>query len=218
MFEEYYKDKLIKKNEMNSKNHIINYKTQPNEEKMDLNKNKIFNENNKNINNNNYEKENKKNILHRPLSGINKEIIKKNFEANNRYIISRIQKANNLNKLKKNNSKENLYHKEFGKTPKYIKNMKIEADRKKEIEKLKNETANYPKGTRLLSEEERLLTLEKLKQSKDNINQVIEKLPITCDSQAFKNKKEELFKKLDEIEKAIETFSKKKVFIQVENS
>ena len=50
-----------------------------------------------------------------------------------------------------------------------------------------------------------------------NINKVIEKLPITSDTQAFRNKKEELFKKLDEIENAIDTFSKKKVFVKVED-
>ena len=95
--------------------------------------------------------------------------------------------------------------------------MRLENEKKKEIDKLKKETAKYPKGTRLLSEEERVLTLEKLKQSKDDINKVIEKLPITCDTQAFRNKKDELFKKLDEIEKAIETFSKKKVFVKLED-
>ena len=49
------------------------------------------------------------------------------------------------------------------------------------------------------------------------VNKVIERLPITPDTQAFKNKKDELFKKLDEIENAIETFSKKKVFVKIED-
>ena len=60
--------------------------------------------------------------------------------------------------------------------------------------------------------------MEKLKQSRDDINKVIERLPITSDTQAFRNKKEELFKKLDEIENAIETFSKKKVFVKIEEN
>ena len=51
----------------------------------------------------------------------------------------------------------------------------------------------------------------------EDIDKIIERLPITCDSQAFRNKKDELFKKLDEIENAIETFSKKKVFVKIEN-
>ena len=36
-------------------------------------------------------------------------------------------------------------------------------------------------------------------------------------SQAMKNKQEELFQKLDEMEKAIATFSRKKVFVKVDS-
>ena len=46
---------------------------------------------------------------------------------------------------------------------------------------------------------------------------MVAKLPITLNSQAAKNKQEELYKKLDEIEKAIITFSKKKVFVKIES-
>lgn len=143
---------------------------------------------------------------------------KKDYIEENKHLITKIQNANNSNKLKEYyDKKENPYHKEYGKTPKYIQDMRLENEKKKEMEKLKKETAKYPKGTRLLSEEERISTLEKLKQSRDDINKIIERLPITCDSQAFRNKKDELFKKLDEIENAIETFSKKKVFVKIEN-
>ena len=149
----------------------------------------------------------------------NKELNnKKDYIEENKHLITKIQNANNTNKLKEYyDKKENPYHKEYGKTPKYIQDMRLENEKKKEMEKLKKETAKYPKGTRLLSEEERISTLEKLKQSRDDINKVNEKLPITSDTQTFKNKKDELFKKLDEIENAIETFSKKKVFVKIEN-
>ena len=219
MFDEYYKDKLIKRNNYNTNNNNINGNHTYNE-KIEHNNNQNQNNiiKNNNINDNNYELDNKINkINHRPLSRTNNNMKQKDFLADSKYIISCIQKANNSNRLKQNYSKTNPYHKEFGKTPKYLQNMKIESEKKKELEKLKKETSKYPKGTRLLSEEERLFTLEKLKQSKNDINQVIEKLPITCDSQAFRNKKEELFKKLDEIESAIETFSKKKVFVKIED-
>ena len=36
-------------------------------------------------------------------------------------------------------------------------------------------------------------------------------------SQAVKNKQEELFKKMDEIDNAIVTFSRKKVFVKVDS-
>ena len=119
---------------------------------------------------------------------------------------------NNINK-----SNENPYHKEYGKTPKYLQNMKIEAEKKKESDKLKLEQDKYPKGTRLLSEEERLFTLNKLLESKKEVENLVAKLPITLNSQAAKNKQEELYKKLDEMDKAIITFSKKKVFVKVDS-
>ena len=119
---------------------------------------------------------------------------------------------NNINK-----SNENPYHKEYGKTPKYLQNMKIEEEKKKESDKLKLEQDKYPKGTRLLSEEERLFTLNKLLESKKEVENLVAKLPITLNSQAAKNKQEELYKKLDEMDKAIITFSKKKVFVKVDS-
>ena len=213
MFDEYYKDKLIQKNIISNNNNLNDnnvIKNENIEEQMIKNDNiDIYNH---------YELEKNENKLtQRPLTGNHNDIKQKDFLADSKYIISCIQNANNSNKLKKNELKENPYHKEFGKTPKYLQNMKLEAEKKKEIEQLKKETSKYPKGTRLLSEEERLFTLEKLIKSKNDIIQIIEKLPITCDSQAFRIKKEELFKKLDEIESAIEIFSKKKVFVKIEN-
>jgi hypothetical protein len=40
-------------------------------------------------------------------------------------------------------------------------------------------------------------------------------MPITTKTLSMQNKKEELIKKLDEIEKAIEMFSKKEVYIKI---
>ena len=124
----------------------------------------------------------------------------------------KISVSNNINKLE-----QNPFHKEYGKTPKYLQNMKIEAEKQKEIDKLKKEQEKYPKGTRLLTEDERLFTLNKLLESKKEIENLVAKLPITMNSQAVKNKQEELYKKLDEIDNAIATFSRKKVFVKVDS-
>ena len=43
---------------------------------------------------------------------------------------------------------------------------------------------------------------------------LLEKLPITTRTLAMQNKKEELIRKIEEVEKAIEMFSKKQVFIK----
>ena len=141
----------------------------------------------------------------------------KNFVEENK---QKVIKGNIPKKIPVNNfnkSAENPYHKEYGKTPQYLKNMKIKAEKKKELDNLKKEQEKYPKGTRLLSNEERIFTLNKLLESKKEIENLVAKLPITLNSQAAKNKQEELYKKLDEIEKAIITFSKKKVFVKVDS-
>ena len=213
MFDKYYKEKNENKDYQMNPNYyndlekeiFLNQKKEVNIDANDANKN-IKEEN---------ENENIREAINRPPKEINQQ---KNYIEANKHLITKIQNANNTNKLKEYyDKKENPYHKEYGKIPKYIENMKLENEKKLEKEKLRKETAKYPKGTRLLSEEERLFTLEKLKQSRDDINKVIERLPITPDTQAFKNKKDELFRKLDEIENAIETFSKKKVFVKVED-
>ena len=214
MFDKYYKEKNENKDyQMNP-----NYFNDLEKEIFQNQKEENNNINIKDVNvNKEVEKENEN--MRKAINRSSKEINhQKNFIETNKNLITKIQNANNSNKLKEYyDKKENPYHKEYGKIPKYIENMKLENEKKLETEKLRKETAKYPKGTRLLSEEERLFTLEKLKQSRDDINKVIERLPITPDTQAFKNKKEELFKKLDEIENAIETFSKKKVFVKVED-
>ena len=220
MFDDYYKQKNENNDYQMNPNYynILEKRKLENQNQESIYSNKVGNKvqsanNNKN---NEQENENKINPIKRQSKDNNNQ---KNFIETNKNIITKIQKANNSNKLKEYyEKKENPYHKEYGKIPKYIENMKLENEKKSEMEKLRKATAKYPKGTRLLSEEERLFTLEKLKQSRDDINKVIEKLPITSDTQAFRNKKDELFKKLDEIENAIETFSKKKVFVKIENN
>ena len=139
-------------------------------------------------------------------------------KSNKNYIEENKQMVTNgqiPKKVRNNNSTQNPFHREYGKTPRYIQNMKIEAEKQKEIDLLKKEEEKYPKGTRLLSEEERVFTLNKLLESKKEIENLLSKLPITMASQAAKNKQEELYKKLDEIDNAIATFSRKKVFVKV---
>ena len=114
-------------------------------------------------------------------------------------------------------SSKSPFHKDFGKIPKYIQEMKIKNKIEKDIQKQKEEEEKYPKGTRLLSEEERLFTLQKLKESKKELENLIEKLPITLNTLSSRNKQQIYFKKLDEIEHAITTFSKNHVFIKIDS-
>ena len=108
-------------------------------------------------------------------------------------------------------------HKNYGKVPKYINQYnQVRADaeeRKRTEEALAKEC---PPGTCLMPEAQRVETLEQLRQSRAEINTVLERMPIAVKSQAMQRKQKELEDKLVEIDKAITTFSKDKVYIAID--
>ena len=69
----------------------------------------------------------------------------------------------------------------------------------------------------MLSDEERMFTLKKLQESKKELENLVTKLPIILDSIGAKNRQQKLYKELDEIDHAINTFSKNKVFVKIDN-
>ena len=138
--------------------------------------------------------------------------IQKNFIKDNRQLVIE-NKVPQRTKPKEQQSQ--AFHKDYGKTPLYIKKYEIESQIRKEEKKRRDEEKKYPKGTKLLSEEERVSTLNGLINSKKEITNLLEKMPITTRTIAIQNKKEELIQKLEEIEKAIDMFSKKQVFIKI---
>ena len=75
--------------------------------------------------------------------------------------------------------------------------------------------AKLPPGTRLMPEEERVQTLEDLKAAKKATNTELERLPVTVRSIRMQQHKTELEEKMLKLDRAIETFSKAKVYVQV---
>jgi len=63
-----------------------------------------------------------------------------------------------------------------------------------------------PPGTRLLPEAERIQTLEILMEQKKELNKVYSHLPISLRTESLKNQKIQLESKLEELDKAIDTF------------
>ena len=175
------------------------------------NKNKdIYTNNNNQINNNiinknNYNSNDTKLVLPK---------IQKNYIRENRQLV-----IDNKIPIKHKQNEEpkttNNKHKDYGKVPDYIKKYELEREIKKEEIKRQEEAAKYPRGTKLLSEEERISTLNGLIENKKEITNQLEKMPITTRTNSIRVRKEELFKKLEEIEKAIDMFSRKQVFIKV---
>ena len=140
--------------------------------------------------------------------------IQKNYIRENRRLV-----IDNKIPVKYKQSEEpiikNNKHKDYGKVPSYIKKYELEREIKNEEIKRIEEASKYPKGTKLLTEEERLNTLNGLIRNKKDLTNQLEKMPITTRTNAVRIRKEELIKKLEEIEKAIDMFSREQVFIKI---
>jgi len=101
----------------------------------------------------------------------------------------------------------------YGKTPKYISKYKEEAKVKQEVKEEQRLAKMRPPGTRLLPEAERIQTLDHLLQNKKELNNVYMQLPISLRTESLKNQKIQLEQKLKDLDKAIETFSKRVVYV-----
>ena len=140
--------------------------------------------------------------------------IQKNYIRENRKLIIE-NKIPLKHKQNGEDMSQNNKHKDYGKIPEYIKKYELERELKKEELKRQEEASKYPKGTKLLSEDERISTLNGLIENKKEITNQLEKMPITTRTNSIRIRKEELLNKLEEIEKAIEMFSKKQVFVKI---
>ena len=98
---------------------------------------------------------------------------------------------------KENNSKmANQQHQNYGKTPAYIEKYKQEANLKSEAQAAERAKANIPKGMRQLPEKERVDTLEDLLNTRNELNKMLQTMPISMRSENLKQKKREIEEKL----------------------
>lgn len=135
------------------------------------------------------------------------------------------QKRKPVNHIRKNLQKseavrqepqsDNHLHNSYGKVPKYLqkmKEMKLEAA---EVAKKAAEQAKIPRGMRLMTEDERLQTIARLEDNKLKIECAIRSLPLRCETLGLIQKSKDLNNQLDELETALKTFSRKKIFIDL---
>ena len=73
-----------------------------------------------------------------------------------------------------------------------------------------------PAGTKILAEQDRIATLEKLIKNKNDVTNILNQLPISMRTENLKKQKIELEHKLEEIEKGISTFSRKMVYVKID--
>ena len=124
-----------------------------------------------------------------------------------------IAEGTDENFAQNNQQQVSSMHKDFGKVPKYLAKYKEEAEAlaQKRAE-LKAKKA-LPKGMRQVSEEERVSTLEELVATKKELNDILQHMPISLQTNGLRQKKRELEDKLSTIDKAISTFSRKTVYV-----
>jgi hypothetical protein len=210
-----YKEKYGEDEELNKM--IKDYNNNINLINSEKNTGNINTKKSTNVQNNSKAINNKKKDVHKAPTPTIKDApiilpkIHKNYIRENRQLVMD-NKVPSKNKFVE--EKNDVKHKDYGKVPDYIKKYEIEREQQKEEKKKQQEASKYPKGTKLLSEEERVSTLNGLINSRKEMINLLEKMPITTRTLSIQNKKEELIKKIEEVEKAIEMFSKKQVFIK----
>lgn len=103
-----------------------------------------------------------------------------------------------------------------GTVPQYLHNRKRELQMSKEEEYARTHPDPMcPPGHALLPEAQRRETLEKLQAAIADYEAQLATLPVRqCDSLAYKHRKENLEREIYELDEAIKTFSKRKVYVQ----
>lgn len=105
-------------------------------------------------------------------------------------------------------------HSDYGKVPQYLEKFREEKEAREEMKRKEAEdAASCPPGMRLMSESERLETLELLQKGKADVWAAINKLPIASNTPSIMRRRNEYERKLDEIESGLKTFSRPKVYI-----
>ncbi|CBY13251.1 unnamed protein product [Oikopleura dioica] len=103
-----------------------------------------------------------------------------------------------------------------GTVPQYLHDRKRELQLSKEEEYARTHPDPMcPPGHALLPEAQRRETLEKLQAAIADYEAQLATLPVRqCDSLAYKHRKENLEREIYELDEAIKTFSKRKVYVQ----
>jgi acyl-CoA reductase-like NAD-dependent aldehyde dehydrogenase len=101
----------------------------------------------------------------------------------------------------------------LGVIPAYLVGRKKELEEAQEQARLARAPPSAPPGQRLVPEEERLATLDKLRLRMRELEGDLARLPLTMRSILSQQKRAAIEHGMEEVENAIRTFSKQKVFV-----
>lgn len=139
-----------------------------------------------------------------------------NFIAENRSKADRLEAPATMTVREKAAQRDSV-HENFGKVPSYLEARKQKWAIEKEEASRRAPDPNCPRGMKLMPDEERVSTLEVLKQSKEEAMNQLSKMPFILETPTAKRKHASLEAKLKEIESAVALFSKTKVYVADSN-
>eukprot|EP01006_Ploeotia_vitrea_P010923 TRINITY_DN28907_c0_g1_i1.p1 TRINITY_DN28907_c0_g1~~TRINITY_DN28907_c0_g1_i1.p1 ORF type:complete len:299 (-),score=-2.57 TRINITY_DN28907_c0_g1_i1:84-980(-) len=125
--------------------------------------------------------------------------------------MSNSQKA--VQSKNENNHKKTSKHDEYGRVPAYLENRKQQWAEEEEYRRLNAPDPDCPRGMMLMPENERVETLNTLKNSLAEAVKQLSSMPFVLETPSLKRKHAMLEEKIKEIENAIGLFSRQKVYI-----
>lgn len=120
-----------------------------------------------------------------------------------------------LDDLKKKQEEE-LAHYPKGQVPKYLQQRKKQWEEEEQQRLASMPDPDLPEGHKLMPDAERRETLEKLKATEKELLAQLNSMPIRTDTHRIRTRKEELERKLTEVDEAIKIFSRRKVFVKMD--
>ncbi|GAX83094.1 hypothetical protein CEUSTIGMA_g10520.t1 [Chlamydomonas eustigma] len=108
-----------------------------------------------------------------------------------------------------------LHKPDFGRVPTYLLQRKIDLIDQQESEMRAREAALIPPGMRLLPEDERLETLTVLQKNRHEVERALQALPLRIETPGQIRRRDELERRLREIEEGLKVFARPKVLVKM---
>ena len=102
----------------------------------------------------------------------------------------------------------------YGKVPSYLRERKLELLEAQQAKRAAEENAHIPPGMRILPEDERLKTLDILRENRSDVENKLRALPFKCETPSQIRNKQTLEARLEEIEDAQKIFGRKQVYVR----
>lgn len=121
-----------------------------------------------------------------------------------------------LDQLKKRHEEDEKQYKK-GEVPKYLLERQKQWEREQQELKASQPDPDMPPGHRLMPDDERRQTLDRILQKQKELTAELASLPIRNDTLRIRSKREDIEQKLAKVDEAIKIFSRQKVFVKLDS-